>query len=177
MSVGKSEDHGQHSHPSEKGEKGDTGVNPLVVRKALGAYVTFFVGIILFVFYSQWLDRQDRERDAVVMEAFAEQVVATDRAFCAVATDNRISINANREDIRTLESAVRQSFELVQPSADTPPAQRAAVLEFRRQILAKLDAVKVEANLPLPDCSAIGNGHAVETLQESIMGTTTTSIP
>jgi hypothetical protein len=174
---GPSGDHGQMGDTGArgaKGEKGERGVNPWVVRRANVAYGLLACGLFLFAALSQYQERQNDERAAEVLARFEAGAVATDKAFCALSVQSRTAINANRDAIRAMEAAVRASFELVAPAPDATAAQRARTLEFRRQILAQLDGVKVDGNLALPDCSGIGNSQLDSSLQEAVTNGGTT---
>ncbi len=176
-------DHGQAGDPGRagatgaQGEKGERGINPWVVRQANLAFGLLAVGLFLAIALSQHQERQNDERDAAVMARFEAEAIVTAKSLCALSVDSRGAINANRDAIRALEAAVRQSFELVQPAPDATPANRARTLEFRRQILAQLDAVKVDGNLVVPDCSTIGNGNLDFSRQEAVTSLTTTTRP
>lgn len=175
-------DHGQMGDTGATGAKGATGaqgasaVTPWVVRQANVAYAMLALGLFMFVLVSQWQERQAAERDAKTMVRFEAQTVATDRSFCALANQSRAEINRNRDAIRTLEAAVRQSFEAVQPAPDATPIQRQRTNEFRVKILGLLDSVKIDGNLALLDCSGIGEKLDFS-LQDTVTNATTTTRP
>lgn len=193
MSVGErgpAGDHGQSGEPGrhgtagvagakgEKGEKGASGVTPLVVRQANLAYIVFFVGVVLFVFFSQYQERRNDERDAAVIARFEAEATATDRAFCSffnyITSDG---LNPNRDAIRSLQSSVRKSFEMVRAREGSTAEEQRRVDAFRADILAQIDQVEINGNFPILDCSGIGNGKVDFSLQDAIreaMATTTT---
>ena len=132
-------------------------------RLRMGLIANFVMGVIVVVAF--WGFRTSDHR---TVERFEHEAVATDQAFCALANNTRAETNKTRAAVRALEGAVRQSFELVQPSANATPADRARVLEFRRQILARLDGVEINGDLALLDCSGIGNGEVDFSVQDAI---------
>lgn len=180
---------GQGGVAGERGQAGDTGqVGPAgprgergerysswLTRNVVRAYVLLAGGLFAFVLVSQWQERQNDERSTEVMARFEAEAIATDRSFCTLANQSRTEINRNREAVRALEVAVRQSYELVVPAADATPIQRQRTNEFRTRILALLDSVKVNGNLDLLDCSGIGNGQLDFSLQDAVTKATTTT--
>jgi hypothetical protein len=170
---------GARGERGERGEKGKSAYTPLIVRHATAAYAILLVGVIVSLLLSANLSRADRERDAEVMLKFEQEVIATDRAFCTFFNAiTESGLNPNREAIRSLASAVRQSFELVQAGDGSTPEQRRRTDEFRNKILAQIDQVQLNGGFPPLDCSAIGNGSVDFSLQDAITkATATTSIP
>lgn len=140
-----------------------TEVRQMRRRLRMGLIFNFAMGllVVLAFFAFRAGDRRSTEQDRT-------EVVATDRAFCALANDSRGHINTNRNAIRALESAIRQSYELVIPAPDATAIQRQRINDFRSRILALLDTVKVDGNLALLDCSGIGNGRVDFSLQDAI---------
>lgn len=169
--------HGTPGAPGEKGEKGDSGVTPWILRNLTKAWAIGLVGVVGSIVYSNYLYTSAQEERQKELFRFEQEAIATDMAFCTLARDSRGQININRNAIRNLEAAVRSSFELVKPAPDADAATRARVMEFRRQILEKLDGVKVDGNLDIPDCSGIGNGEIDFSIQDAVTKATTTTIP
>lgn len=168
---------GARGRKGDKGEKGASGVTPWVVRQANLAYILLAAGLFGFVLVSQWQERQNDEQDAKVLARFEAQVIANDRDACVKANESRGEVNRNRDAIRALEASVRSSYELVVSPPDATDVQRQRTNEFRTKILALLDQVKVDGNLEMRDCSAIGNGRTNFSEQNPVTELTTTTTP
>lgn len=169
---------GERGRTGAQGPTGRTPYTPILVRHAAMAYSLLVVGVILSLLMSARSVQVERERDAKVMARFEQEVVATDRAFCAFFNYITSSgLNPNREAIRNLQAAVRSSFDLVRSGDGTPSEQRQRTDEFRMKLLALIDRVEVNGNLPPLDCSGIGNGAIDFSLQDAITQATTSTVP
>lgn len=141
-------------------------------RLRLGLLANFLMGIFVVIAFLilRATDQSSTEQERV-------EAVETDRAFCALANNTRGETNTTRAAVRALESAVRQSFELVAPAPDATAAQRQRVIDFRRTVLNHLDGVKIGDDLALLDCSGIGNGKVDFSVQDAIADLTSTTRP
>lgn len=171
---GQSGDQGKVGPKGEKGEKGER-YSSWLTRNVVKGYAILLVGVLASIALTAYAAERNAERAREAMIRFESEAIATDRSFCALANQSRGEINRNREATRALESAVRQSFQLVVPEPDATPLRREQINAFRMKILALLDQVRLDGNLELLDCSGIGNGRLDFSMQDAVTEATTTT--
>jgi hypothetical protein len=122
----------------------------------VGGLAVAGVGVLALVLSFRAVDVRADDR-------FREEAIATDLAFCNLSNVTDAEINKNRQ-------ALRQAYGLLQPAPGSDAAAAARLNEFRENLLKTIDD-----DIPLIDCSGIGNDRIDFSIQDAITSRTTTT--